>query len=133
MACLAAFLLTLGGCTYRYAEPTPTDSVAYVLNTVVSPGQAPHPLLVNGEFVSRLQPGEYTWFRLEPGLYDISVSGVRAQGETLSSEGVRFRPGQSRFLIYDEESREPYLIEYSERHARRWLRGKRYVPNTFGR
>ena len=126
---LATLVNLLSGCAYRHVAPEPGEGIAYVLNTVVSDRSEPQPVLVNGELVAELQPGQFTWVRLAPGSYAFKVAGSPFQGQTLSSAGVRLEAGETRYLVYDEERDEPYLIEYSETHARRWLRGKRFVPS----
>ncbi len=126
---LAMRVLMVSGCGYRHAAPEPGEGVAYVLNTVVSEHSEAQPVLVNGELVAELQPGQFTWLRLAPGSYTFEVAGSPFQGRTLSSPGVLLEAGETRYLVYDEERDETYLIEYSESHARRWLRGKRFVPS----
>jgi hypothetical protein len=126
---LAALLFLLAGCAYRHVAPEPGEGIAYILNTVVSEHSEPQPVFINGELVAELQPGQFTWFRLAPGSHAFRVAGSPFQGRTLSNPGVKLSAGQTRYLVYDEERDEPYLIEYSETHARRWLRGKRFVPS----
>jgi hypothetical protein len=129
---LVSLAVMLAGCTYRQISPEPGEGVAYVLNTVISKHSEPQPVLVDGAPVAELRPGQFTWLRLTPGNYSFTVSGAPFQGKTLSSDGVEIRAGEVRYLVYDEEKNEPYLIEYSETHARRWLRGKRFVPSHLG-
>lgn len=131
LVALAALALLLAGCAYRHVMPGPVEGIVYVLNTVVSQSSDPQPVLINGVRVARIRPGEFTWIRLAPGSYAITVSGAPFQGNTLSSSGVDIDAGQVRYMVYDEEENEPYLIEYSEAHARRWLRGKRFVSSRY--
>ncbi|MEN1727475.1 MAG: DUF2846 domain-containing protein [Pseudomonadota bacterium] len=122
-------LFLLGACTYRHVEPPPGEGTVYVLNTVTDWESEPHAVFINEHRVAVLRPGEFTWIHLLPGRYAVAVKGSEIQGRTLSSQDVDVSPGAVRFLVYDEEKREDYLIEYSKEHARNWLRARRYVSS----
>ncbi|MEM1081801.1 MAG: hypothetical protein AAGH65_09500 [Pseudomonadota bacterium] len=123
--------LAVSACGYRQIEPAPGQGVLYVLNTVVSERSAPQLVSINGVEITKIRPAEFTWIRLSPGLYTVTVAGSSFQGQTLSSRGIELMDGQVRYLVYDEEQQERYLLEYSDAHAKRWLAGKRYIPSQF--
>lgn len=126
---LGVFIIALFACAPYLAPLEDVDATVYVLNAINTPGADAHALLVDGASISSLHPRQYTWFRLPPGNYTFTVMGAN-DTSTQSALELSLAPGGTRYLVYDEDSRFDYLIEYAEGHARRWLTGARYVRNS---
>ena len=133
-ALLLVFLLPLLAACSKYLAPhNETDATVYVLNTIPGRGQHAHTLSLDGEEIASLGPRQYTWFRLPPGSYTFAVSGSAKKGREQSAVRLTLLAGATRFLVYDEDQRFDYLIEYGEEHALGWIQGARYVSNLIER
>lgn len=112
----------IAGCAWPSAPEFPALVTVYVLNVVETAGRTNHAILVDGNVVAMLSPGQYTRFTIAPGNYDFTVTGAGSRTRNQEAVGYRFLPGQRRYLVYDESLREDYLIEYGADHARRWIK-----------
>ncbi|MEM9302305.1 MAG: DUF2846 domain-containing protein [Pseudomonadota bacterium] len=126
-------VICLSGCAPYLAPPTKADATVYVLNTIPDGSVEAHALLVNGKEIAALASRQYTWFQVSPGTYSFAVAGGRDQGGRQSALELNLKPGVTRYLVYDEEEQDNYLIEYAQDHANRWLQGARYVRNSVPR
>lgn len=116
-------------CHQTQQPASDTQAAVFVLNTLTVPERETHRVYVNGQPIGELKSRQYTWFQLPPGTHDITISGTPLFDNPLSAQKLKLRAGQIRYLVYDQEMRAPYLLEYAENHATKWLAKARFVSN----
>lgn len=122
LVCIYAFILLIACGIYEYPNKK-ADAMLYILNTIPMANRYCHEVFVNDEKVASLLGRQYTRLQLRPGVYNVRVSGTQSIGRSLSLNEVKLEAGDKRYLVYDEERDQTYLLEYGEGHAQRWLKG----------
>ncbi len=132
IAAIAAAIIALfvsASCTPSKRPADPAVGTVYILNTLTVPERKAHRIIVNGESIGELNSRQYTRFSITPGVHEITITGTPLFDNRLSARQLTLRSGQTRYLVYDQENRAPYLLEYDAGHAETWLNKARFVSN----
>lgn len=122
-------LILSASCAPGKRPADPAVGTVYILNTLTVPEREAHRVIVNGESIGELNSRQYTRFTITPGVHEITITGTPLFDNRLSAKQLTLRAGQTRYLVYDQEQRAPYLLEYDAGHAETWLNKARFVSN----
>lgn len=126
IVCVISMTL-LTSCNYITNFDGVGSASIYLLNTVPPDNLICHEVFLDDELLVCLQGQQYTWVRVQPRKYTLRIEGAPGVGRRQSLEDIEIKSGTTQYFAYDLQTADGYLVDYSRKYARNWMRVAQYV------